>query len=232
MPQYEAAFTRMTAAPEKKAETIPAAPVADLPLTVVAAAAGTTSPYFAVFLSGDGGWVGLDRGVADELAHHGIPVIGWDSLQYFWSARTPQGASADLDRVLRHYAGAWGKSHALLVGYSQGADTMPFMVNRLPPATRGLVDLTALLGISDSALFEFHVANWIGDPGGGLPTLPELARWRGSPYVCIYGEQDGESVCGKLSGKEGSAVRLPGGHHFGGSYAEIATQILKALPTS
>ncbi|MFI4889070.1 MAG: AcvB/VirJ family lysyl-phosphatidylglycerol hydrolase [Steroidobacterales bacterium] len=230
MPQYEAAYARITAAPDKKPAAILAAPVADLPLTVVEALAGTTSPYFAVFLSGDGGWVGLDRGVADELAKHGIPVVGWDSLQYFWSARTPQGASADLDRVLRHYASAWRKGHALLVGYSQGADTMPFMVNRLPAATRSLVDLTALLGISDSALFEFHLANWVGEPGGGLPTQPELARWSGSPFVCIYGEEDGESVCGKLAGMNGLAVRLPGGHHFGGSYAEIATQIIDHLP--
>jgi type IV secretory pathway VirJ component len=183
-----------------------------------------------VFLSGDGGWVGLDRGVADELAKRGIAVVGWDSLQYFWSARTPQGAAADLDRVLRHYSTSWDKAHALLIGYSQGADTMPFMVNRLPAATRSLVDLTALLGISDNALFEFHLANWIGDAGGGLPTQPELARWSGSPYVCIYGEEDGESVCDKLTGKGGVAVKLPGGHHFGGSYAEIATQILDHLP--
>jgi type IV secretory pathway VirJ component len=232
MPQYEAAYARITAASEKKPAAILAAPVADLPLTIVPAGAGKASPYFAVFLSGDGGWVGLDRGVADELALHGIAVVGWDSLKYFWSARTPQGAAADLDRVLRHYASSLGKSHALLVGYSQGADTMPFMVNRLPEPTRSMVDLTALLGISDSALFEFHLSNWIGDPGGGLPTRPELARWSGSPYVCIYGEEDGESVCAQIAGKGGTAVKLPGGHHFGGSYAEIATEILDHLPKS
>jgi type IV secretory pathway VirJ component len=232
MPQYEAAFVRITAAPEKKPATLLAAPVADLPLTLVEPTEGKVSPYFAVFLSGDGGWVGLDRGVADELAQHGIAVVGWDSLKYFWEARTPQGAAADLDRVLRHYASAWGKAHALLVGYSQGADTMPFMVNRLPAATRSMVDLTALLGISDNALFEFHLANWVGSDSGGLPTRPELVRWSGSPYVCIYGEEDGDSVCSQLAGKNGTAVKLPGGHHFGGSYAEIATEILAHLPKS
>jgi type IV secretory pathway VirJ component len=184
------------------------APVADLPLTEVSAAEGSSSPWFGVFLSGDGGWVGLDRGVADEFARQGMPIVGWDSLKYFWSARTPEGAAGDLDRVLRHYAGAWGKSHAVLIGYSQGADTMPFMVNRLPPATHALVDLTALLGISNSAYFEFHVANWLGNPRGGLPTGPELARWSGSPYVCIYGEEDGDSVCAQLAGEGGIAVKL------------------------
>ena len=229
--QYLSAFARLTAPPPQAATAAPLpAPVADLPLTEVAAAPGTSSPWLGVFLSGDGGWVGLDRGVSEELAKHGIPVVGWDSLKYFWSPRTPEGASADLDRVLRHYSRAWGRTHVLLIGYSQGADTMPFMVNRLPPATRAIVDLTALLGISDSAYFEFHVTHWLGNPAGGMPTGPELKAWSGSPYLCIYGEEDGDSACPALTGKGGTAVKMQGGHHFGGSYAEIADIIMARLP--
>lgn len=230
VPQYEAAYERLTAVRDPQRPAVLPAPVADLPLTVVPAADGTSSPWFGIFLSGDGGWVGLDRDVSAELAKHGIAVIGWDSLKYFWVARTPEGAAADLDRVLRHYAREWGKSHALLIGYSQGADTMPFMVNRLPPDTRAIVGLTTLLGISDSAYFEFHVANWLGNPSGGLPTAPELARWSGTPYVCIYGEEDGDSACAQPAGKDGIAVKMPGGHHFGGSYSDIAAEILRRLP--
>jgi type IV secretory pathway VirJ component len=230
MPQYEAAYDKITAPrPAEKAAPLPT-PVADLPLTEVPAAAGSSSPWLAIFLSGDGGWVGLDRGVAAELANKGIPVIGWDSLKYFWSPRTPNGAAADLDRVLLHYTRQWGKSHVVAIGYSQGADTMPFMVNRLPAASRAMIGLTALLGISDSAVFEFHLANWVGDPGGGLPTAPELARWSGSPYVCIYGEDDADSACSQLTGHDGSSVKMSGGHHFGGSYAQIAAEILQRLP--
>ena len=109
-----------------------------------------------------------------SLAKHNIPIVGWDSLKYFWSPRTPQGAARDLDRVVRHYSQAWGKTHVLLIGYSQGADIMPFMVNRLPAQTHAMVGFTTLLGISDSALFEFHVGNWLGNPSGGLATAPEL----------------------------------------------------------
>jgi type IV secretory pathway VirJ component len=231
MAQYLAAYGRLTAPPPQSARPAPLpAPVADLPLTEVPAATGSNSPWLGVFLSGDGGWVGLDRGVSDELAQHGIPVVGWDSLKYFWSPRTPAGAAADLDRVLRHYSRAWGKTRALLIGYSQGADTLPFMVNRLPPASRAMVDLTALLGISDSAYFEFHVTHWLGNPEGGEPTAPELKAWSGSPYLCIYGEDDGDSACSTLTGRGGSAFKMQGGHHFGGSYAEIADIILGKLP--
>ncbi|MGA2709114.1 MAG: AcvB/VirJ family lysyl-phosphatidylglycerol hydrolase [Steroidobacteraceae bacterium] len=230
LPQYESAYERITKGRAAQKPVALPAPVADLPLTEVPAITGASSPWLAVFLSGDGGWAGLDRGVSDELAEHGIPVVGWDSLKYFWTPRTPSSAAADLDRILRHYTGAWGKSRVLLIGYSQGADTMPFMVNRLPRSTRAMVDLTALLGISDSALFEFHVANWLGDPSGGLPTAPELAHWTGSPYVCIYGEEDEDSACPHLTGEGGAAVKMAGGHHFGGSYAEIAGEILRRLP--
>jgi type IV secretory pathway VirJ component len=230
MPHYEAAYARLAAlGPEALSAALPAA-VADLPLTIVPAPLGSSGDWFGVFLTGDGGWVGLDKGVSAELAKHDIPIIGWDSLKYFWSRRTPEWASHDLDRVLRTYSHAWGRSHVLLIGYSQGADTMPFMVNRLPADTRELVGFTTLLGISDNAVWEFHVANWLGNPSKGVPTAPELERWSGSPYLCLYGESDGDAACAQLTGHDGSALKMPGGHHFGGGYAEIADQILDRLP--
>jgi type IV secretory pathway VirJ component len=230
VPQYDSAYARVTAAAPPAASTPLPAPVADLPLVIVPAQGAGDGGWFGVFLTGDGGWVGLDKGVSAELARHDIPIVGWDSLKYFWSPRTPDGTSKDLDRVLRHFSGALHRSHALLIGYSQGADTMPFMVNRLPEATRRMVGLTTLLGISDNAVFEFHLTNWLGEPGGGLPTGPELERWTGSPYLCIYGADDADSACKELTGHDGSAVVLPGGHHFGGGYAEIANVILSRLP--
>jgi type IV secretory pathway VirJ component len=232
LPKFDAEYARLAATRlEAKAAVLPGA-VADLPLTIVPAAPGGSSDWFGVFLTGDGGWVGLDKGVSIELAKHHIPIVGWDSLKYFWSRRTPDGASHDLDRVLRYYAHAWGKSHVLLIGYSQGADTMPFMVNRLPPATHDMVGFTTLLGISDNALWEFHVATWLGSPAKGIPTAPELARWSGSPYLCLYGESDGDAACADITGHDGTSLKVSGGHHFGGNYAHIADEILSRLPTS
>jgi type IV secretory pathway VirJ component len=205
-------------------------PVADLPLVVVPGLGATPSPWFTILVSGDGGWAALDRGVSKELAKRGIAVVGWNSRKYFWSARTPEGISADLDRVIRHYASAWNKSHVILVGYSQGADTMPFMVNRLSDAARAEVDLTALLALSDNALFEFHVASLLGSAPRGIPIGPELSRWNGSPYVCIYGADDPDAACDKLVETHGSTVKLAGGHHFGGNYARVAQEILSRLP--
>ncbi len=226
--QYLAAYARIVGPARAPLPLLPAS-VADLPLVEVPATASGLGNWMAVFLSGDGGWVGLDRGVAERLAAHGIPVVGWDSLRYFWSPRSPQGAADDLDRVIRHYSRAWQKPKVLLLGYSQGADTLPFMVNRLPANSRGVVGLTALLGLSDSAYFEFHVTHWLGNPSGGLPTLPEMRRWTGAPFLCIYGEDETDSPCATLREPQGRSMRLPGGHHFGGGYAEIADRVVSSL---
>jgi type IV secretory pathway VirJ component len=63
--------------------------VSGVPLIEVPVVTGASGKRMAVMLSGDGGWAELDRAVAAELAKHGIPTVGWDSLSYFWQAKTP-----------------------------------------------------------------------------------------------------------------------------------------------
>ena len=76
------------------------------------------SALMAVVISGDGGWAGLDKEVAGALAAKGIPVVGVNSLQYFWTARTPDGIARDLERILRRYLALWNRQEVMLIGYS------------------------------------------------------------------------------------------------------------------
>ena len=228
VPQFLEAFHGIADAPDAARSALPAG-VSDLPL-VELPATGAARDVLAIMLSGDGGWAGLDKEVARELNARGVPVVGWDSLRYFWDARTPSGSAHDLDRVIRHYTQSWHKSHVLLIGYSQGADTMPFMVNRLPQESRRLVGATALIALSNEAFFEFHISHWLGTPTGGLPTEPEMANARLGSVACIYGKDEGDSPCRRFRGGAVRAVPLPGGHHFDGDYAGVAQAILAALP--
>lgn len=198
-------------------------PLLELPVTSHA------SDSLAILLSGDGGWSGLDKAVASELNAHGVAVVGWDALRYFWDARTPAGAARDLDRVMRHYLQAWGKSRVLLLGYSQGADTLPFMINRLPADSARRVHATVLIGMGAEAFFEFHLSHWLGTPSGGLPTRPEVTSGRLGSVFCIYGRRDNDSTCPGLRGTGVHAVALAGGHHFNGDYATLATAIVSVL---
>ena len=227
LPQFLRAYSDVAGAKDTFESELPAG-VGDLPLVEVPAVGGT-SDVLAIMLSGDGGWAGLDEAVAAELHAQGIAVVGLDSLRYFWSARTPDGAARDLERVMQHYARAWNRPRIVLIGYSQGADVLPFIVNRLGPASRQVVAGTALIGLSDTAFFEFHVSHWLGTPSGGLPIPPELARLHVGRVLCIHGADEADSPCPRLKGVGLRRIELPGGHHFNGDYVRVGRAILEGL---
>lgn len=227
--QVPAAFDAAYAALAAKEQGLDAPPakLADLPLVGLPSVGA--GERFAVLLSGDGGWAGIDKGIAEALVQRGVPVAGFDSLRYFWNPRTPEGLAGDLDRVIRYYAARWKRKEVILIGYSQGADVLPFALNRLPPRTRSSVRLTALLGLGQQASFEFHLSNWIG-PSGDKPIAPEAAKLVAVRTLCIYGQDERDSLCPQLAPAHVQAVPLAGGHHFGGEYGALAARILDAIP--
>jgi type IV secretory pathway VirJ component len=224
LPQFLSTFHQLQAG--QPAMTPPAG-LADLPLVEVPAAGG--SDLFAVLLSGDGGWAGLDKAVGSALAARGVSVVGVDSLRYFWTPRTPEGLATDLDRVLRFYAAHWGKSRAVVIGYSQGADVLPFALNRLPSTSRNLVARSVLIAPGEQASFEFHLANWVLDDAGDRATLPEAMRLDAARTLCLYGRDEDDSLCEKVPAGHVTAEALPGGHHFDGAYETLANRVLTGL---
>jgi type IV secretory pathway VirJ component len=237
LPQYIAGYNQLATQNPAVRVAPPPAGLSDLPVIEVPAqplapqSGGPTadtsrSDVFAIIMSGDGGWAGLDQDVAAALSAKGIPVVGLDSLRYYWTARTPNGLAADTDRMIRYYLAHFGKQRVLLIGYSQGADVLPFAVNRLPEATRSRVALVAVMGMSEHALFEFHLTSWVSDSDSGPATLPEINRITGTPVLCIYGADENDALCPKLDPKKFNIVKLKGGHHFDGDYANLARQIL------
>jgi type IV secretory pathway VirJ component len=201
-------------------------------LPLVELPARRPKPLMAIILSGDGGWRDIDKQIGGWLRGHGVSVVGLDSLRYFWRPKPPEQVAADLDRVIRAYQAKWGVHRVVLVGYSFGADVLPFAVNRLAPDVRASVVQVSLLGLAPTALFEFHVGSWFsGDDGGGVPVAPELARMDKKRVQCIFGadEQDSDCHAPELDGAE--RRRLSGDHHFGGNYQLAARIILDAAMT-
>lgn len=228
MPEFKKAFERMKN--EDEAANIKETSLSSLPLVEVPAQ-GEDSGFFAVIISGDGGWAGLDREVGEALAQRGIPVVGLNSLQYFWTKRTPEGASKDLAKILNHYQRVWSKNDVVLVGYSLGAEVLPFMANRLTADILDSVRGIVLLGPGKATEFEFHFTEWLGETSGkaARPVLPEVEKLRGKKVLCIYGSGEKDSLCPELGHDFAESVSMPGGHHFGGKYDLIARMILKKI---
>ncbi|HEX6395856.1 MAG TPA: AcvB/VirJ family lysyl-phosphatidylglycerol hydrolase, partial [Steroidobacteraceae bacterium] len=78
LPRFLVAYDQVAAAAAAELPPPPSS-LADLPLVEVRADHPGSS--FAVLLSGDGGWAGLDKNVAAALAAKGVEVVGVDSLR-------------------------------------------------------------------------------------------------------------------------------------------------------
>lgn len=200
----------------------------DLPLVEVPAS-GSGTDTMAVIISGDGGWAGIDREIADVLADQGVAVVGLNSLKYFWTSRTPADSAHALERIVRHYLTAWRKKRVLLIGYSLGADVLPFMFNGLSPEIANRVPLAAMISPGYKAVFEFHLTDWLGKASSGqtYPVLPEAKKIKGTKLLCFYGEAEEDSLCRALDNNIAKIIAIKGGHHLGGNYEYIARVILK-----
>ena len=230
LPQLHAAFQKLaqrSSPPPRIGQDL-----GDLPLTEVlpkaGAATGDAATPLLVLLTGDGGWAGIDKQVSAALAAKGIPVVGFNSLRYYWKARSADEAAAAVARTIEHYSLSLSRPRVILVGYSFGADVLPFIVNRLPANLRGLVDRIVLIGPSQSAVFEVKISGWIpGLAAEGEPLAPELAKLDAGKVLCLYGAEEPKSSCPALALAGARTEQIGVGHHMSGQYDAVVRHILE-----
>ncbi|MEZ5502258.1 MAG: AcvB/VirJ family lysyl-phosphatidylglycerol hydrolase [Halioglobus sp.] len=204
----------------------------DLPLMEVAAAKVDGSQTMALLITGDGGWAAVDSGIADGLAQKGIPTVALDSLSYFWKRRTPEEAAVDIQNTMLDYMARWHRKRVILIGFSFGADVLPFIVNRIDAEYRKDIALVVLLSIGKSAAFEFHLSSWMDADKSTdrLPLPPEVGKMSWARSLCIYGVDDAVADCESLAGLGVRVINMPGDHHFDNDYPALVQHILAALP--
>lgn len=182
-----------------------------------------------LFYSGDGGWRDLDKAVAEQMAERGYPVVGVDTLRYFWQRKSPDQAASDLSEMMREYREKWHAKRFVLIGYSFGADVMPALYNRLPDSDKKQVDAVLLLALARSGAFEIQVEGWLGKDADEAATGPELAKLPAEKVLCVYGNEEApESGCTQQQ-SVGEKLELPGGHHYDKDYPALAERLIAAI---
>ncbi|PUA29628.1 MAG: hypothetical protein B0W54_03380 [Cellvibrio sp. 79] len=207
--------------------------IANLPLIEIPAINNASNnDLLAIVISGDGGWANIDKDIANQLAQGGIAVVGWNSLDYFWEEKSEAVIGKDLQATIDYYTSAWNKNCLLLIGFSMGADVMPFMVNQLNNDTKAKISSVNLLNPSTSVDFVFHVSGWLGTSEQAAHALyPEVKDWNQWPMRCFYSEQE-TSLCEEIQEHisqkpdKQQLIYLPGDHHFDGDYQKLVQLIL------
>lgn len=202
-----------------------------LPLTILDAKPKLDT--MAIIFSGDGGWRDIDSEVGAVLQGEGIPVVGLDSLRYFWTELKPQQVAEDLDRIIKNYRREWNVQHVVLIGYSFGADVLPATYNLLSADQKSRIVQMSLLALSRQVDYEISVSGWLGVAGDGKggDSVEDLKKISPKVVQCIYGTDDDEDPCPALAASGVQAVAIEGGHHFDEDYKALADHIVAALKT-
>ncbi len=215
-------------------ELIAASASADNPLGLPLALldAKPSMDTMAIVYSGDGGWRDIDKEVGAALQKEGIPVVGVDSLHYFWSERKPQETADDLAKIIEFYRKQWKVKHVLLIGYSFGADVVPATYTRLKAADKAAISQVSLLSLSHQVDYVISVMGWLGQKteGAGGDPVNDLKAIDPKLVQCIYGKDDDDEVaCPALKDSGADVVELPGDHHFDENYDLLTKTIVDAL---
>lgn len=189
---------------------------------------------FAVLYSGDGGWAEFTDELAAELNQKQIPVVGINSMRYFWREKSPEQGAEDLARIIKFYQKKWQARSAHLIGFSFGAGALPFFIRRLTPEVQKNIGRVTLLAPFRRADFKFHISDWLFDDDRGKEVMAEirLLNPRLKPD-CIYPSDEKKvSLCTQSNDAPLTSIELSGGHHFKGKINEVIDVVLNDRSSS
>lgn len=182
------------------------------------------------YLSGDGGFNKFSTALCEGFNKKGYHVIALNSRSYFWDKKTPEQTTADVNNYLIKKLAERKNQQIVMIGYSFGADVLPFILNRLPKAIHDKILVSFLMAPSESTDFEIHWSDIFGgNTKRSMDVLTELNKLVNDKIVIISASDDGHSALNKISLKRYTHEVLPGGHHFDGDTDEIIKVILNDM---
>jgi type IV secretory pathway VirJ component len=217
MPQWKNAYSKLIERYEtEKPPQVNIEQVKNLPVIITNSRTQDKQAPVALLISGDGGWYGFEQSIADNLAKLGIPTVGLDSKKYFWKRRTPEETAIDIAKALNFYSKEWDREKFVLIGYSLGAEIVPFIVNRLPEEIKSKIESAVLLSPATTTDFEIHISNMLGmgNRQNTYTTVDEIIKMQSVTTLIIFGDGEKTQIPELLSGTSVIIKKIPGDHHY------------------
>ncbi|MBZ5858455.1 virulence factor [Flavihumibacter profundi] len=175
------------------------------------------------YISGDGGWNNFSTKLASTINANGFRVASLNARDYFWNKKTAEQTALDITNNLQKEYGNLQNEKIIFIGYSFGADVLPFIINQLQPGIREKISGLLLLAPSSSTDFEIHVSDILGFSNSRkLQVAEAINALQIQKTVAVFGADDKNFPLQSIHLKNFTAISLPGGHHFEGNTDELA----------
>ena len=186
-----------------------------------------------IYVSGDVGYkVAMGRVLGTKLAADGIPVLAINSLSFFRNHRSRADVTGLITQAIGRALTLDQTAKIILVGHSLGADVLQAALFQLAPELRWKIQAVILIVPTDTLYLRIspgEMLGWSKPDGATLPTMQQL-NW--APFTCIFGNEETESPCRLLIGRNVQRIGLPGGHNLDWDANAVHAAVLQAIDKS
>ena len=177
-----------------------------------------------LYISGDGGFNDFSKVFMKEWNNNGYPVVALNAKSYFWKTKTPEAATIDVSGLITQYLSLWKRNEVILVGYSFGADVMPFIQARMIPGILNKIRHTVLFSPSNNTDFTVHL--FYNDGGSSVSSeINKLNR----PVLLVFGDKETGLPDNQINNKQVTILKVAGDHHYDNKLSAIINDIARKL---
>jgi type IV secretory pathway VirJ component len=196
----------------------------ELPVSVFSSP-DTTKPVL-FYISGDGGWNKFSNSFVQNLNAKGYEVVGLNAREYFWHKKDARQTGKDVSAIIATHMKNRRVKSFILIGYSFGADVMPFAATHGSDGVMDSLKYIILMSPSVKTDFEVHVSELLGiGSSSGESVTAEINKIT-KPLLFVFGDKEDNFPLKDIRIKNYKTATLPGGHHYDGDPAAVCNLIL------
>jgi type IV secretory pathway VirJ component len=155
---------------------------------------------------------------------HGYPVVALNAKSYFWSTKRPEDAAKDVADLITKYLSLWKRNEVILLGYSFGADVIPFIQTRLSPVVLNKIQQTVLFSPSKNTDFTIHL--FYNDKGSSVPD--EINKLN-KPVLIVFGDKEKDLPELQITNKLAIIIKVAGDHHYDNAIPTVINTAIDSL---
>jgi type IV secretory pathway VirJ component len=180
-------------------------------------------------ISGDAGFSTFTQKLSAQIYNKGYDIYTLNTKKYFWQKKTAEQSAKDFTDFLESVLKNRKNKQLIIIGYSFGADALPFIVNKMPENIKKQITKNILIDPSSTGSLEINLENYINeDTEGEELTIPEVNKMT-LPINIILSDFGYENYPYKEVKINKNIYHLPGNHRFKGDYEKIAQTIQEII---